>query len=41
MRIIALRTLREFWEKPEHRDAEQPLKAWHAGKQWSVISGQH
>ena len=30
MRIIALRTLREFWEKPEHRDAEQPLKAWYA-----------
>ena len=30
MRIIAKRTLREFWEKPEHRDAEQPLKAWYA-----------
>ena len=28
MRIIARRTLREFWEK--HRDAEQPLKAWFA-----------
>ena len=26
MRIIARRTLREFWEK--HRDAEQPLKSW-------------
>ena len=26
MRIIAVRTLREFWES--HADAEQPLKAW-------------
>jgi mRNA interferase HigB len=30
MRIIAKRTLREFWEQPEHRDAEQPLKTWHS-----------
>ncbi len=30
MRIIAKRTLREFWEKPAHRAAEQPLKAWYA-----------
>src|SRR5437764_15489621 len=28
MRVIARRTLRTFWEKPAHRDAEQPLKAW-------------
>jgi mRNA interferase HigB len=28
MRIIARRTLREFWEK--HPDTEQPLKAWFA-----------
>ena len=28
MRIIARRTLREFWER--HPDAEQPLKAWFA-----------
>ena len=27
MRIIARKTLREFWEK--HPDAEQPLRAWH------------
>ena len=27
MRVIAKRTLREFWE--QHSDAEQPLKAWH------------
>jgi mRNA interferase HigB len=28
MRIIARKTLRTFWEKAGHRDAEQPLKAW-------------
>jgi mRNA interferase HigB len=26
MRVIAVSTLREFWEK--HPDAEQPIKAW-------------
>ena len=30
MRIVAKRTLREFWEKPAHRDAEQSLRAWYA-----------
>ena len=30
MRIIAKRTLREFWERPGHQEAEQPLKAWYA-----------
>ena len=28
MRIIARRTLREYWQK--HADAEQPLRAWYA-----------
>jgi mRNA interferase HigB len=28
MRVIARRTLRAFWEKAPHRDAEHPLKAW-------------
>lgn len=28
VRIIALRTLREFWQ--EYPDAEQPLRAWYA-----------
>jgi mRNA interferase HigB len=28
MRIIARRTLRDYWEK--HPDAEQPLRAWFA-----------
>jgi mRNA interferase HigB len=27
VRIIALKTLRDFWLK--HRDAEQPIKAWY------------
>ncbi|MEY4711873.1 MAG: hypothetical protein RIS88_1323 [Pseudomonadota bacterium] len=27
MRVIAVSTLRSFWEK--HPDAEQPLKAWY------------
>ena len=28
MRVIAKRTLREYWEK--HSQAEQPLRSWHA-----------
>ena len=28
MRIISRKALRRFWERPNHRDAEQPLKAW-------------
>jgi mRNA interferase HigB len=28
MRVIAKKTLREFWKK--HPDTEQPLKVWHA-----------
>jgi mRNA interferase HigB len=30
MRVIAKRTLREFWAAPGHEDAEEPLEAWHA-----------
>ena len=30
MRVIAKGTLREFWEKPDCVDAEQPLKAWYS-----------
>ncbi|OFY67230.1 MAG: addiction module toxin RelE [Bacteroidetes bacterium RIFCSPLOWO2_02_FULL_36_8] len=29
MRIIAFRTLREFWEKPEFSSSEIPLRAWY------------
>ena len=28
MRVIARKTLRDFWKKPRHADAEQPLKSW-------------
>ena len=31
MRVIAKRTLREFWSsKPQYADAEDPLSAWHS-----------
>ncbi len=30
MRVIAKRTLREFWESaPQHADAQGPLEAWY------------
>lgn len=29
MRVIALSTLKAFWEKPEYADAKEPLLAWH------------
>lgn len=28
MRIISRKILRDFWEIPAHKDAEQPLKSW-------------
>ncbi len=28
MRIIAIKTLRLFWEDPKYRETEQSLKAW-------------
>ena len=30
MRIVARRTLREFWEGAGHQDSEQALRAWFA-----------
>jgi mRNA interferase HigB len=29
MRVIAKRTLRQFWEKPEYTDSKGPLESWH------------
>lgn len=29
MRVIAVSTLKAFWEQKGHGDAEQPLKAWY------------
>ena len=28
MKIISRKTLRQFWERPQYTDAEQPLRAW-------------
>jgi mRNA interferase HigB len=39
MRIIAQRTLREFWQA--HPDAEQPLKAWFREAQAAEWSSPH
>ena len=30
MRVIAKRTLREFYEQPVYQDAKGPLEAWHS-----------
>lgn len=30
MRVIAKRTLREFWEVPHYSDAKASLEAWHS-----------
>lgn len=30
MRVIAKRTLRQFWEVPQYTDAKGPLEAWYA-----------
>ena len=30
VRIIAKRTLREFWEQPDRADSKVPLESWHA-----------
>ena len=30
MRVIAKRTLREFYQQARHQDAKGPLEAWHA-----------
>ncbi len=36
MRIISKRKLVNFWEYPNHRDAEQPLRAWYAEAKHAV-----
>ena len=30
MRVIAIKTLKSFWEHKDYRDAEQPIKTWYA-----------
>ncbi|MDP3899796.1 MAG: type II toxin-antitoxin system HigB family toxin [bacterium] len=29
MRIIAIKTLKDFWQSQSHKDAQQPLRAWY------------
>lgn len=29
MRVVAISTLREFWEKPDHEDSKGALDAWY------------
>ena len=29
MRIIAYKTIKQFWQYSNHRDSEQPLRAWY------------
>jgi mRNA interferase HigB len=29
MRIISIKTIKNFWENKKYRDSEQPLKAWY------------
>lgn len=34
MRIISVKTIKDFWEDKKNRDSEQPLKSWyHEAKQ--------
>lgn len=39
MRVIAIRTLREFWQRPGCSDAEQPLRAWRSEAEQALWKG--
>jgi mRNA interferase HigB len=39
MRIIAIRTLKEFWERSGNEDSEQSLRAWYAEAKEADWSG--
>jgi len=30
LRIIAISTLKAFWQQPGHRDSERPIRSWYA-----------
>ena len=39
MRIISLKTIKEFWEKSKYRDSEQALRAWYfevKNEEWNI-----
>ena len=38
MRIIAFKSLREFWERPEYPDSELSLRAWYHDVKGSNLS---
>ena len=41
MRIIAVRTIKSFWENASCRDSEQALKSWYAIARRADWSGSH
>ncbi|MDZ7750659.1 MAG: type II toxin-antitoxin system HigB family toxin [Gammaproteobacteria bacterium] len=41
MRVIAKRTLREFYELASHQDARGPLEAWHAEATKAIWQSPH
>ena len=41
MRVISVKRLREFWVRPECRDAEQALRAWHTEAKKACWRGPH
>jgi len=40
MRVISKSRLRDFWEQPEHIDAERPLRAWYTHVSNKTVSWQ-
>lgn len=41
MRVISVKRLREFWRHPNHKDAEQALRAWYAEAKKALWKGPH
>lgn len=47
MRVIAIKTLRDFWGQSIYADSEQPLKAWYKEvekadwKSWTDVKAQY
>jgi len=41
MRVLAKRTLKTFWNRPNRRDAQAPLEAWHQEAQRAKWASPH
>src|SRR3989338_1511820 len=41
VRVISVKRLREFWERPEGRDSEQALRAWYTEAKKARWKGPH